>query len=192
MKKKILKTIRLVLIILFLAAITVIGIMLFRVFLAYYPGANIGDLFQARLGTPAFNFFGVTAGILISFPVILGAFEIYFRFSMSYVHFVTENGFIHLSDSSIASFIHDSVSEVKGVSSADVRVSVFKENKIGIHIWIDTDDRSDYVSFSQKIQQKVIHDLDYHFGVKKIRFFHVYVESTDIGASDNGYKVRYK
>ena len=192
MKKKILKTIRLVLVILFLTVIAVIGIMLFRVFLTYYPGANVGDLFQARLGIPAFNFLGVTAGILISFPVILAAFEIYFRFSMSYVHFVTENGFIHLGDEAIAAFIRDSVSEVKGVSSADVRVSVYKENKIGVLIWIDTDDRSDYVGFSQKIQQKVIHDLDYHFGVKKVRYFHVYVESTDIGSSDNGYKVKFK
>lgn len=192
MKKRILKTIRLVLVILFVATALIAGILLFRVFLAYFPGANIGDLFQARLGMPAFNFFGITAGILISFPVILAAFEIYFRFSRSYVHFVTENGFIHLSDESVSQFINDSVSETRGVASVDVQVSVFKENRIGVHIWVDTDDRVDYVSFSQKIQQKVIRDLDFHFGIKKIRFFHVYVESTDIGSAENGYKVKYK
>jgi hypothetical protein len=192
MKKKILKVIKRVLFYTFIAFSVGIGVELYRVFLGYYPGVNINELFIARIGVDAFFFFGVCAGILISLPIALVAFEIYYRFSSAYVHFLTENGMVHLSDKAMENFILDVVSEIAGVKSLEVSVDIFKENSIGIHLWVDTDEKNDFVRFSERIQQRVLQDLEFSFGIKKTRFFSVYVESTDIQASSTGYKVDYK
>jgi hypothetical protein len=78
------------------------------------------------------------------------------------------------------------------VENLEVSVDIFKENRIGIHIWLNTDEKNDFVRFSERVQQRVLQDLDFNFGIKKIKYFHVYVETTNINAGGTGYKVNYK
>lgn len=192
MAKKTLKTIKWVLFSLLLASSAVIGILLYIVFLNYVPGVNINDLFIVRTGLPAFHFFGLSAGILISLPVLLATIEFFSRAASSYVHVISETGFIHLGDKAIRSFIDDVVSDIPGVESLEVSVDIYKENKLGIKIWIDTDEKSDFVRFSERVQQRVLQDLEFNFGIKKIRFFHVFIETTNIKSGSAGYKVNYQ
>lgn len=189
--RKALRVIRIVSLYTFFVLTIFIGVEFYRVFLAYVPGININDLINAKIGISAFKFLGISAGILISFPIIICAFEVYYHFSASYVTFLSELGSIHLSDSAIECFIKDIVSNISGVESVDVSVEIFKENRLGIHIWLDTDEKSDFVRFSERVQQRVLQDLDFNFGIKKIKFFHVYVESTNINAGGTGFKVDY-
>lgn len=191
-RKKTLKVIRLSLIGIFLAFCFFLGIEFYRVFLSYVPGVNITDLFLSKIGLSAFHFFALSAGGLISFPVLIAAFEIYFRNSSSYVSYLTETGFIHLSDRSIERFIYDVVSEIEGVESLEVSVEVYKENWIGIHIWVDSEEKTDFVLFSEKIQQRVLQDLEFNFSIKRIRFFHVYMENTNILSDGSNFKVKYQ
>ncbi len=189
--KKLLRVIKQALNYTFLCASVIIGIFLYRVFLGYVPGVNIADLFILKTGIQAFPFFGICAGICISFPFIIIAFEIYYRFSTSYISFITENGFVHLSDTAIAGFIKDVVAGLAGVETVEATIEIFKENRLGIHIWLDTDEKSDFVRFSERVQQRVLQDLDFNFGIKKIKYFHVYIESTNINTGTAGYKVDY-
>jgi hypothetical protein len=195
MKKRLKKVIRIVKNILFysfLAISFLMGLALYRIFLGYVPGINITDLFISKVGIPAFPAFGIIAGVLISFPVLILAFQVYFKYSSSYVSFASRTGKIHLSDHSISGFISDIVLDIAGVESAEISVDIFKENRVGIHIWVDTDQKSDFVQFSEKIQQKVLQELDNGFGIKNIKYFHVYIESTNINTGKTGYKVNYK
>ena len=190
--KKYLKISRQVLIISFLVIILFIGILLYRIFLNYVPGANIADLFQSKIGLSLFHFIGICSGLFITFPVLIGAADVFYRNTLSYIHFNTETGMIHLSDKAIANFILDIVSEIAGVESIEVSVNIFKENKVGIRIWVYTDEKNDFLRFSERIQQRVIQDLEFNFSIKKIKYFHVYVESTNIQSGANGYKVNYQ
>ena len=190
-KKKVLSVIKQVLFVADVVLTLLIGLSLYLVFWGYAPGVNINDLFVSRLKIGAFQFIGISAGILITLPVLIAAIAIYIRFIASYVSYQTEIGIIHLSDASIESFITDVVSQITGVESVEVAISIYKENGLGINIWLDTDEKSDFVRFSERVQQRVLQDLDFNFGIKKIRYFHVYIESTNINAGGTGYKVNY-
>lgn len=192
MKLQVIKTTRLVLEILTAAFTILIGILLYRVFMGYLPGTDVNQLFLSRLGMPAFRFLGISAGILIGLPVILIAFEIYARLSSAYIMIKTDKGNVLLSDQAISSFIRDSVGQMPGVSDLSVDIRIFKENRIGIHIWVDTDEKNDFLRFSERIQQRVLQDLEFNFSVNRIRYFNVYLESTNIDINAKGQKVEYK
>ena len=192
MKKQILNKIKTVLSVLFALCAVFIGVLMYRVFMGYVPGTDINRLFQARAGMPAFRFFGVSAAILVSIPVIWAGFEIYARFSSSYAIVHSEKGRIFLSDRAMMSFIQDTVSLMAGVEDVTADVRIFKENRIGVNIWVDTDEKNDFIRFSERILQRVLQDLEFNFGIHKIRYFNVYVESTDIEAGNATQRVKYK
>lgn len=190
-KKKLASVIKKTLYYTFIGITAATGIFLYIMFLGYTPGANVNDLFMTRIGIGVLPLTGILSGIFITFPVLIIAFEIYTRVSFSYINYMTENGSIHLSDGAIAAFVTDVVTQISGVESQEVSVTIYKENRIGIHIWLDTDEKSDFVRFSERVQQRVLQDLEFNFGIKKIKYFHVYIESTNINASGTGYKVNY-
>lgn len=105
---------------------------------------------------------------------------------------MTDKGNILLSDNSIASFVHDTVSQIAGVDTVEVKVNFLKEKAIGLNLWLDTDEKNDFIRFSERIQQRVLQDLEFNFGITKVKYFNVYIESTDINSAGAGYKVEYK
>ncbi len=192
MKLQTIKTVKLVIEIIFSVVTILIGIMLYRVFMGYVPGADINQLFLSRLGLPAFRFLGISAGFLIGLPVIMITFEIYSRLSASYILIKTDKGNVLLSDQAIASFVKDTVIQIQGVEDVSVDIRIFKENRVGLHLWIDTDEKNDFLRFSERIQQRVLQDLEFNFSVNRIKYFNVYLESTNIDVNTKGQKVEYK
>ncbi len=192
MKLQTIKTIRLVLLILFAVSSVIIGILLYRVFIAYDPRISLNQIFKTRIGISSFQFLGISAGFLIVLPVLLTVFEIYARFSSSYIHIKTDKGDVLLSDNAISTFIHDTVTLMPGVEDVSVNINIMKENVMGINLWIDTDEKNDFLRFSERIQQRVLQDLEFNFSVNKIKYFNVYLESTNVDINAKGQKVEYK
>ena len=192
MKKRMLNSIKVALSILFAISAIVIGVLMYRVFMGYLPGSDINRLFQSRVGMPAFRFFGISAAILVGIPVLWGALEVYAFFSTSYAIVHSERGRIFLSDRAMVSFIQDTVSLLAGVEDVTADVRIFKENRVGVNIWVDTDEKNDFIRFSDRILQRVLQDLEFNFGINKIRYFNVYVESTNIESGSSAKKVKYK
>jgi len=192
MKKQMLNKIKVALSILFALCAVVIGVLMYRVFMGYVPGTDINRLFQARAGMPAFRFFGVSAAVLVGIPVLWAGFEIYTMFSASYAVVRSEKGRIFLSDRAMMTFIQDTVLLMAGVEDVTADVRIFKENRIGVNIWVDTNEKNDFIRFSERILQRVLQDMEFNFGIHKIRYFNVYVESTNIEAGAATQKVKYK
>jgi hypothetical protein len=192
MKKKWISTTRKVLLYSFCAISIIAGFLLYRVFLTYVPGADLDYIFLNRTGMPAFRFIGISAGVLISLPLLVVAFSVYEAIATSYIRVTCEKGTVLLSDTAIASFIHDTVSQISGVDSVEVRVNLLKEKSIGISIWLDIDEKNDFIRFSERIQQRVLQDLEFNFGLTKVKYFNVFLESTDINSGSGNYKVNYK
>lgn len=192
MKKKRIRQTKNVLLIVFAVLAVIIGLLSYRVFMSYYPGVNWNDLIKAKTGLSAQLWFSLSAGLLVAVPLLLVALSIYEHFAFSYVSYLSDHGVIFLSDRSMESFITDVVSEMAGVEAVDVSVEIFKENKLGIRIWLDTDEKNDFVRFAERVQQRVLQDLDFNFGIKKIRHFQVYVESTNILAGNGHPRVQYR
>ncbi|OHD56291.1 MAG: hypothetical protein A2Y33_00550 [Spirochaetes bacterium GWF1_51_8] len=192
MKKKLFQRISVYVLYGYIAVSIVIGFLLYRVFMGFYPETNIDDLFLGKTGIPAFYFVGITAGVLICIPVIILALQIFSRLSNDYLSVRGEKGIVFLSKISIESFIRDTVSGLGGVHSTECRIEIFKESFVGINLWIDADEKNDFVRFSERIQQRVLQDLQFNFGIEKIKFFNLYLESTDILSETKGAKVTYK
>lgn len=192
MKRQTLKVIKRILFYTFLVLALFVGIELYRVFMMMNPQSDFTEVFTLTIGISPFIFLGIVAGVMISFPILITAFELYFTFATSYIIVESSKGSIMLSDTAIESFVRDTVNGLAGVDSVEVSVDVFKENQIGIKLWLGTDEKNDFVRFSERIQQRVVQDLEFNFGIRKFKFFKVFLESTDINSAAKGYKVQYK
>lgn len=192
MKSRIIAIIRNIFSYVILGFSVIIGLMLYRVFMVYSPGADINDLFVKRIGISAFHFLGLSSGILISFPIIFVAILVFERFSTAYVRVKSDKGLMFLSEFAIQEFISDTVGNIKGVQDVQVKVDIFKDNRVGVNLWLETDEKSDFIRFLERVRQRVIQDMEYNFGINSIRFFNVYLETTDINSEGKRYKVNYK
>lgn len=192
MKNKTIRIIEKVLFYTFLTASVFTGIELYRVFMVYAPGADFQKIFLSVIGVPPFTFFGIAAGILISFPVLLVVLRLYEAFATSYLSAATEKGTVLLSARAVESFVTDTVSQIDGVDRIDVSIDFLRDNQIGIRMWLDTDEKNDFIRFAERIEQRVVQDLQFNFGITKIKYFRIMLESTDINASDKSAKVEYK
>lgn len=168
------------------------GVMFYRVFMRLTPEGDFAAAFSSGTGMSSFAFFGWGAGIFLGLLILIGACELFLLLSRGYITAHTENGEVLLSDKAISAFIHDSVTQIAGVDGVEVSVSIFSDNEVGLKIWLDTTEKNDFVRFSERIQQRVLQDLEFNFGIDKIRYFKAFVETTDIDSTTSGQKVQYK
>ncbi len=168
-----------------------IGILFYSIFLGFQPGIDVSGLIQARAGLKPFALFGICACVLISFPVILSALFIYDHFSGSYIT-ASGNGSVHLSDKAIEGFIQGTAADIVGVESPEAVVDVLKDNRIGVHLRLDTFVKSDFTGFAERVKKKIIKELELNLGINKFKYFHVTIESIDIHTGPGNYRVSYK
>lgn len=192
MRKKAFRVVDRVIFYTFLAASLFTGIELYRVFMVYAPGADFQQIFLSVIGVSPFLFFGILSGVFISFPILLAALELYGAISASYIRAVSEKGTILLAASAVESFVRDTVSQIAGVDKIDVSVDYLRNDQIGIRMWLDLDEKNDFIRFSERIQQRVVQDLEFNFAISKIKYFKIMLESTDVTASAKDFKVEYK
>jgi hypothetical protein len=192
MKKKLLQKFSVGFLYFYIGISVVIGVLLYRVFMSYYPGTNLEELFAGKTGIPVFPFLGISAGVLVCIPIVIIAFRVFSRLSSEYLWVRSEKGNIYLGRGAVEMFIRDTVSGLGGVHHCESRIEVYKDNLVGINLWIDADEKNDFVRFSERIQQRVLQDLEFNFGIDKIKYFNLYLETTDILSESKGAKVTYK
>ncbi|NPV01560.1 MAG: hypothetical protein HPY53_09290 [Brevinematales bacterium] len=192
MKKKLLQRFSLIFLYFYIGISVLIGILLYRVFMSYYPGTNLEELFAGKTGIPIFQFLGIAAGVLVCIPVVILAFRLFSRLSSEYLSVHGEKGSVFLGRGAVEMFIRDTVSGLGGVHHCEARIDIQKDNMVGINLWIDADEKNDFVRFSERIQQRVLQDLEFNFGIAKIKYFNLYLETTDILSESKGAKVTYK
>lgn len=147
---------------------------------------------KTSLSLPIFLLLLILFLVFIAVVVIAGVLELILRTRQDYLIVKTATGDILLKQHSVEQFIRDTLLEITGVDFVDVEVSILKGNAIGLNIWMDSTEKNDYVRFSERIQQRVVQDLDFNFGVSKIRFFRVFLESTHIRNGKQPIRVHFK
>ncbi len=164
----------------FLAVSFLTGILLYTAFLGYQPGLNMSDLLYHVSGISPFLFFGITAVFLISFPVVLAALAVYGRYRGTYYSLMAGNAAVHFSDRAIAGFVRGAASLEPGAEAEGAIVDIFKGHELGIRLWIGVHGKWDYIDLSEKVRKRVVEGLESSFGINRIRYFHIILESAAV------------
>ncbi|MCX7821121.1 MAG: alkaline shock response membrane anchor protein AmaP [Brevinematales bacterium] len=168
-----------------------LGIIFYKVFLSYYPGINWSEFFITKLKINFFEFSGIVASIFVSLPIIIIAFEIFFRNSTSYITGKSEKTSLYFSEDAIKTFVENVVFTFNGIENVLVKVEIFKKNYLGLHIYIELSEKTDFVKFSERISERVRQDLEFNFGITEIRFLNIYIENLS-HTNEQNYIVIYK
>ncbi len=130
--------------------------------------------------------------LYVTILVVIFVMELILRTRKDYLMVKSATGDILLKENSVAQFIRDTLLEINGVDLVDIEVTILKENAIGLNIWVDSTEKNDYVRFSERIQQRVIQDLEFNFGITKIRYFRVFLESTHIQNTKQPIRIHFE
>ncbi len=167
------------------------GIIFYITFLSYYPGINWNDFFISKFKIKFFEFSGIIASIFVSIPVILIATEIFYKNSTNYLLVKSEKCTILVSEQTIKNFCENIVLSFNGVKNTLTKVDIFKKNFIGLQIYIELSEKTDYIKLSERITERIKQDLEFNFGIKEIKFINVYIENI-AHTNEQSYVLIYK
>ncbi len=167
------------------------GIIFYITFLSYYPGINWNDFFISKFKIKFFEFSGIIASIFVSIPVILIATEIFYKNSTNYLLVKSEKCTILVSEQTIKNFCENIVLSFNGVENTLTQVDIFKKNFIGLQIYIELSEKTDYIKLSERITERIKQDLEFNFGIKEIKFINVYIENI-AHTNEQSYVLIYK
>lgn len=191
LKKNFIKKLKTYLFWTFITISIITGIIFYRVFLSYYPGINWSEFFITKMKINFFEFSGIIASLFVSLPIIIIAFEIFSKNSTSYIVGKSEKANIFFSEDSIKTFVENTVLTFNGVENVTVRVDIFKKIYIGLHIYIELSEKTDFVKFSERISERLRQDLEFNFGITEIKFLNIYIENLS-HSNEQRYFVIYK
>ncbi|MEJ5284374.1 MAG: hypothetical protein ACP5Q5_07765 [Brevinematia bacterium] len=175
----------------FIAISIITGIIFYIVFLSYYPGINWSEFFITKMKINFFEFSGIIASLFVSLPILIIAFEIFSKNSTSYVIGKSEKINLFFSEDSIKTFTENTILTFNGIENVNVKVDIFKKNFVGLHIYIELSEKTDFVKFSERISERLRQDLEFNFGITEIKFLNIYIENLT-HSNEQNYFVIYK